>query len=677
MKQTFIQVKTKYLTLFLALCALCVQAQTLTDTYWRNTKTGEWLIGFAENHVIYDCRTWDVLTRAEKKDKYEFTIAQSNDTLAVSVSKLKKGVRKVRIGKAKAIACEVITTKTLPDYPTPDARTTFKDNGYRAGDSVTIYGWVKNLTPELLNEGGGKFADIDIENFITDEEESFNAPLDSLGRYHITVPVLNAAQAYIDWGRSNFETVLEPGETYFFLYDAKTGQQLVMGKDARLQNELLAYPEDLRGNDIYAYYYRVRKSKVDLRSLPDEEMLIYLDFVKQEKATADSLLDLRLKEHPNLSQRYAQYLRNLYKAQVGRNLMQAKFLAKSDTLPVVYMDYVTQECWNKMGTPYTLYRNLSTMTQNYLEYMERETSGSDAIEKVLNLERKGIVKLTDKELNYFKEYKGKLAELQKKADGRPLEEIEAMVSEFNNTEMAKTISEVLKRFQSELIVDLVLDETQTVIDSIQLEPVLQEIYIARKLYGLIEDRVQPLPKSTIQWMNENIKMDFARQAVLALHEKYDALMRKDFSNTTSLLSTDNLEGITEGEQILRELIAPWKGKVILIDVWGTWCGPCKAALKHSQELYERMKPYNMFFLYLANRSDETSWKNVIKEYNVNGENVGHVNLPQEQQAAVERFLNVNQYPSYFLIDREGHLLQVNADPRYLDQFEKLVKGMAD
>ncbi len=664
-----------FILLLLAFITTTTKAQTLTDTYWRNTKTGEWLIGFAENHVIYDCRTWDVLTRAEKKDKYEFTIARSNDTLAVSVSKLKKGVRKVRIGRAKAIACEVITTKTLPDYPTADARTAFKDNGYRAGDSVTIYGWVKNLTPELLNEGGGKFADIDIENFITDEEESFNAPLDSLGRYHITVPVLNATEAYIDWGRSMFNIVLEPGETYFFLYDAKTGQQLVMGKDARLQNELLAYPEDLSGNDIYAYYYRVRKSKVDLRSLPDEEMLKYLDFVKQEKATADSLLDLRLKEHPNLSQRYAQYLRNLYKAQVGRNLMQAKFLAKSDTLPVVYMDYVTQECWNKMGTPYTLYSNLSTMTQNYLEYMEGETSGSDAIEKVLNLERKGIVKLTEKELNYFKEYKGKFAELQKKADGRPLEEIEAMVSEFNNTEMTKTISEVLKRFQSELIVDLVLDETQTVIDSIQLDPVLQEIYIARKLYGLIEDRVQPLPKSTIQWMNENIKMDFARQVVLALHEKYDALMSKDFSNTTRLLSTDNLEGITEGEQILRELIAPWKGKVILIDVWGTWCGPCKAALKHSQELYERMKPYNMFFLYMANHSDETSWKNVIKEYNVNGENVGHVNLPQEQQAAVERFLNVNQYPSYFLIDREGHLLQVNADPRYLDQFEELIKSL--
>ena len=165
--------------------------------------------------------------------------------------------------------------------------------------------------------------------------------------------------------------------------------------------------------------------------------------------------------------------------------------------------------------------------------------------------------------------------------------------------------------------------------------------------------------------------------VMTLHEKYDALLRKDFSNTTSLLSTDKLEGISEGEQILRELIAPWKGKVILIDVWGTWCGPCRMAMKHSQELYERMKPYNMYFLYLANRSDETSWKNVIKEYNVNGENVGHVNLPAEQQAAVEQFLKVNSYPSYFLIDREGHLLNINADPRNLDAFEQLVKGMEE
>ena len=67
------------------------------------------------------------------------------------------------------------------------------------------------------------------------------------------------------------------------------------------------------------------------------------------------------------------------------------------------------------------------------------------------------------------------------------------------------------------------------------------------------------------------------------------------------------------------------------------------------------------------------WKNVIKEYDVTGENVVHYNLPNEQQSAVENFLKVNQYPTYRLIDRNGNLLDVNADPRDLDAFESLLK----
>lgn len=669
--------KTKLIPLLLALCAISAQAQTITDTYWRNAQTGEWLIGFTENHVIYDCRTWDIVARLEKKDKHELTIADGGDTLNLSVSKQKKGVRKVRFGKEKPVVCEAITTKTLPDYPTRDERTAFKDNGYRSGDSVTIYGWVKDRTPEMLEQGGGKFADIAINNFFTDEEESFNAPLDSLGRYHITVPVLNAAQAYIDWGRSNFETVFEPGETYFFFYDAKTGQQLVMGKDARLQNELLAYPENFSGNDIYAYYYRVRKSKVDLRSLPDEEMLVFLDYLKQDKATADSLLDLRMKEHPNLSQRYAQYLRNIYASRVGCNLMQASYSAKSDTLPAVYMDYVTQECWNKMGTPYTLYPDLSTFIRDYFGYAENMLPNSDAIDLVLTLYQRGTITLSEEEHHAFLHYKDEFNQLSKSVECRTQEDKQALVDAFNKTETVALINKVFKRVQSSLTIAAIEDEIQRTSASVQCDSTLRDLYAARTFYNYMDNTRKPLPEEGIQWMNENIKMDFARQMVMTLHEKYDALLRKDFSNTTSLLSTDKLEGLTEGEQILRELIAPWKGKIILIDVWGTWCGPCRMAMKHSQELYERMKPYNMYFLYLANRSGETSWKNVIKEYNVNGENVGHVNLPAEQQDAVEQFLKVNSYPSYFLINREGHLLNINADPRNLDAFEQLVKGMEE
>ena len=88
-----------------------------------------------------------------------------------------------------------------------------------------------------------------------------------------------------------------------------------------------------------------------------------------------------------------------------------------------------------------------------------------------------------------------------------------------------------------------------------------------------------------------------------------------------------------------------------------------------------MKDYDIVYLYLANRSSEESWKNVIKEYNVTGDNVVHYNLPAEQQSAIERFLAVTGYPTYKLIDRDGNILDVNADPHDLDALEFLLKVM--
>jgi len=133
--------------------------------------------------------------------------------------------------------------------------------------------------------------------------------------------------------------------------------------------------------------------------------------------------------------------------------------------------------------------------------------------------------------------------------------------------------------------------------------------------------------------------------------------------------------MTDGEKILRKLIEPYKGKYILLDIWGTWCGPCKAALAHSQEEYERLKDYDLVFLYLANNSSDDSWKNVIKMYDVTGNNVVHYNLSRDQQSVVEQYLNVRAFPYYKLIDRDGTILDADADPRNLDKLAHLLEQL--
>ena len=58
-----------------------------------------------------------------------------------------------------------------------------------------------------------------------------------------------------------------------------------------------------------------------------------------------------------------------------------------------------------------------------------------------------------------------------------------------------------------------------------------------------------------------------------------------------------------------------------------------------------------------------------------GPDIIHYNLPADQQSAVEHFLGVNSFPTYKLIDRNGNVLDVNADPRDLESLARLLEKM--
>ena len=657
--------------LFLALAVAVLlgantgNAQNLTDTYWKNPKTGDWVIGFTEKHVIYDNAVWDIMEQTERKGGYTFTISNGSETKDIKVSSTKKEERTITIDKKVSVKCSPITTSTLPDYPIRDDRQGFKDNGYRTGDSVTIVGWLKDMPAEALTAERGKEFEVAIMNILTDEQDSFYAPLDSLGRFAFKVPLLNTSQAFLDWDRSRICTVLEPDEIYFLLVDFTTGQRLFMGTDARLQNETTAHP------------YTWVEERMPFRQATHEEAMQFLEKSNKERAALNQELAQRLKEHPNLSQRYAEYVETSYMACQGDYLMEAAFNMPNLTLPEEYMNYVTPNTWDKLHQhPYTLSRDFSGFIYNYMTFVKRSVSESSipAFVTIERLAEKGTITLSDKEADAIKRYEIEKDSIVALIQSLPDEEKQAVANDFNNSELVKTINTLLSRVKDDVATEIACSESLRTLASVKHTPALHDIYLARLLYALIDDLRKPLSPAVMEWMENEIQLPAAKALVMGLNDKYLALQRRDFSSA-SLKSSDDVKGMSDGEKILRKLIEPYKGKFILLDVWGTWCGPCKAALAKSQEEYGHLKDYDIVYLYLANRSSEESWKNVIKEYNVTGDNVVHYNLPTEQQAAIERFLGVNSYPTYKLIDRDGNILDVNADPRDLDALENLLKMM--
>ena len=639
--------------------------EDITNTYWRNESTGDWMIGITPNHVIYKNKVWDIVSQTEKKDAYTLTI---NDGTIIKVGKMKKGQRIITIGKEKPATCSPIVTAALPDYPTKDMRKGFVDNGYRTNDSVTIIGWMKDM-PQQAWERGKEFS-VGIENIFGDKEESSYAKMDSLGRFTLKMPILNSSQVFLDWGRTSTSTVLEPGKTYFLLYDFMAGQMLWMGDDVRVQNELLAHPHDWNEDRI---------------ADKEEGKVTAMQFkARTDASRAASMTKLQdcLAQHPNLSQRYIDYLTGYYLTDQGESMMQARYSIPGYDLPKEYMDYVGNELWKKVCKPYTLYRDFSTFIRDYLNHLRDTQQGDWGIlfrNTALRLEQQGVVTLTDKERGALNHYiiMHKQLEAGVKNDISQ-QERNSLINAFNSSETVTTLNALIKRLGKPLQDEMNLAgyrQTMEVLDSVGCDRALRDISLARQFCRAINESREPLPDVAVNMMEQEVQLPSAKAAVMALQNKYLEIQQRDITKSGILKSNNDVANMSDGEQILRKLTEPYRGRLVLLDIWGTWCGPCKAALSHSQEEYERLKDYNLVYLYLANRSPEDGWKNVIKEYNVTGENVVHYNLPADQQSAVEHFLQVHSWPTYKLIDRDGKVLDVNADPRNLEGLAKLLENL--
>ena len=148
----------------------------------------------------------------------------------------------------------------------------------------------------------------------------------------------------------------------------------------------------------------------------------------------------------------------------------------------------------------------------------------------------------------------------------------------------------------------------------------------------------------------------------ALIDKYKALGKEQKTSAN----------MSKGEKILRKLCEPYKGRPILMDIWGTWCGPCKEALSHCQEEYEQMKDYDLVYMYLAWNSKEEDCKKVIEQYNITGPNVVHHILTTEEQKALESYLGIHSWPFYRLIDRNSNLIDVELNSDDTEKLKKLL-----
>lgn len=123
----------------------------------------------------------------------------------------------------------------------------------------------------------------------------------------------------------------------------------------------------------------------------------------------------------------------------------------------------------------------------------------------------------------------------------------------------------------------------------------------------------------------------------------------------------------------RYTISGFKGKVLVMDVWATWCGSCLKNMPHYIEFREQYKGNGeVEFITVSTDSEEIRdrWLAAIKKHKMEG----MLNLMPDRTGgeSFEKRYNVSGVPRYIVIDKEGNIISVFA-PKPGEELNRIIK----
>ena len=116
-------------------------------------------------------------------------------------------------------------------------------------------------------------------------------------------------------------------------------------------------------------------------------------------------------------------------------------------------------------------------------------------------------------------------------------------------------------------------------------------------------------------------------------------------------------------------LSRFKGKVVLLDFWASWCGPCIVDLPDLRAIKEKTAALPVVFLNLSLDEDEAAWREAVEKHGIEAVHVRADGFGSD----VAKSYQVNALPSYYLVDSQGLIVERLSGVSSTDEIVAMIK----
>ena len=120
----------------------------------------------------------------------------------------------------------------------------------------------------------------------------------------------------------------------------------------------------------------------------------------------------------------------------------------------------------------------------------------------------------------------------------------------------------------------------------------------------------------------------------------------------SLSEFSNTKGFTNDD---------FQGKITIVDVWATWCGPCIAAIPHNNELQEKYADQGVVFLGVTTANGQENLGKAIDQHKI------AYPVAKDPEMKTRDAWKASFYPTYYVVDRDGVVRGVALHPEKIEE----------